>query len=54
LRKAIAKLDGIEGGDVQVDYAAKTCSISVQEGDPSSDEIVAAVNEDSRFTLTAN
>lgn len=53
MRKAVAKLDGIEGGDVDIDYAAKTCSIRVQEGDPSVEEIVAAVNGASRFTLTA-
>ena len=54
MRKAIAKLDGIDGGDVAIDYAAGTCSVTVQEGDPSVEDIVAAVNEASRFTLTSN
>jgi hypothetical protein len=54
LRKAIAKLDGLAEGDVAVDYKAKTCTIRVQEGDPSAEAIMDAVNSASRFTLATN
>jgi hypothetical protein len=52
LRRAIAKLDGIEESDIAVDYAGKTATIALGEGDPAIDAIVASVSG-TQYTLTA-
>ena len=50
LRKAIATLDGIEESDIAVDYDAKTATVSLGEGDPSVEQILACVSG-TKYTL---
>ncbi|MEZ5979136.1 MAG: cation transporter [Planctomycetota bacterium] len=53
VQAAIAKLEGIEASDVEVNYDTKTATVGVDENDPSVEQIVASV-EGTQFTLTAN
>lgn len=50
VRKKVASLEGIDPADVDVDLEAATCTVRVQEGDPSAEAIAKTV-EGSQFTL---
>ena len=53
MRSALAKLDGIEESDIEIDYAAKTASVSVAETKLTAADLAAAL-EGTKFSATAH
>ncbi len=53
MRSALAKLDGIEKSDVEVDYAAKTAMVDCAGTELKPADLVAAF-EGTRFTAVVN
>ncbi|MFT6110693.1 MAG: copper chaperone CopZ [Planctomycetota bacterium] len=51
MRSALATLSGIEESDVDVDYAAKTCSVAIEDTKLTAADLVAAF-EGTRFTAS--
>ena len=53
MRSALAKLDGIEDADVDVDYTAKTATVDCSGADVKPADLVAAF-EGTKFTAVVN
>ena len=53
MQSALATLDGIETGDVDVDYDAGTCTVNVADAKVTPAELVSAF-EGTRFTAVVN
>ena len=53
VRSALAKLDGIETSDVEVDYGAKTATVDCSGAEVKPADLVAAF-EGTRFTAVVN
>ena len=53
MRSALAKLDGIETSDVEVDYGAKTATVDCSGAEVKPADLVAAF-EGTRFTAAVN
>ncbi len=51
MRSALATIDGIEESDVEVDYAAKTCTVAVADADVTTADLVGAF-EGTKFSAT--
>ena len=53
MRSALAKLDGIEATDVEVDYGAKTATVDCSGADVAPADLVAAF-EGTKLTAVVN
>ena len=51
MRDAIAEMNGIEKDDIEIDDTAKTATVSLQEGDPSPEQIVAHFADINKYSL---
>ena len=53
MRSALTKLDGIESSDVEIDYDAKTASVTVSDSDLTPTDLVDAL-KGTGFGATVN
>lgn len=51
MRSALAKVDGIEESDVEVDYDAKTCTVDIEGAKLTAADLIAAF-EGTKFKAT--